>query len=164
MLLILSDPKDLEGILSRVEWSTLIFFSALFIVMEVFSNREVLQVYIYILPQHIHFHEFTITSFLQSVAKLGLLEWIGTQTEDIIRSVNPESRLTVAILLILWVSGIASAFIDNIPFTTMMIKIVTRVSSNIGLPLQPLVWALAFGTCLGGKSIILCNLFFLNYG
>lgn len=35
LLLILADPKDLEGILSRVEWSTLIFFSALFIVMEV---------------------------------------------------------------------------------------------------------------------------------
>jgi Na+/H+ antiporter NhaD/arsenite permease-like protein len=41
MLLILSDPKDLEGILSRVEWSTLIFFSALFVIMEVIQFSKV---------------------------------------------------------------------------------------------------------------------------
>lgn len=34
-LLILADRREIEGILGRVEWSTLIFFSALFIVMEV---------------------------------------------------------------------------------------------------------------------------------
>ena len=34
-LLILADRRELEGIFNRVEWSTLIFFSALFVVMEV---------------------------------------------------------------------------------------------------------------------------------
>lgn len=68
--------------------------------------------------------------------------------------VNEESRLTVATLLILWVSGLASAFIDNIPFTTMMIQIVTRLADRVSLPLQPLVWALALGTCLGGNCRI----------
>ena len=38
-LLILSDRRELEGVFNRVEWSTLIFFSALFVVMEVgFTN------------------------------------------------------------------------------------------------------------------------------
>lgn len=35
----------------------------------------------------------------------------------------------------------------------MMIKIAISLAQNkaLGLPLQPLVWALAFGACLGGK-------------
>lgn len=34
----------------------------------------------------------------------------------------------------------------------MMVKIVISLAENeaLGLPLQPLVWALAFGACLGG--------------
>lgn len=42
---------------------------------------------------------------------------------------------------------------DNIPLTTMMVKIAISLAENetLGLPLQPLVWALAFGACLGGK-------------
>lgn len=122
LLLILADREDMEAVLARVEWSTLLFFAALFILME-------------------------------SLAVLGLIEWIGQQTESLILACSEESRLAVAILIILWVSAIASAFVDNIPLTTMMVKIAISLSENkaLGLPLQPLVWALAFGACLGGK-------------
>jgi Na+/H+ antiporter NhaD/arsenite permease-like protein len=50
------------------------------------------------------------------------------------------------------VSALASAFVDNIPLTTMMVKIAISLAENeaLNLPLQPLVWALAFGACLGG--------------
>lgn len=50
------------------------------------------------------------------------------------------------------VSALASAFVDNIPLTTMMVKIVISLAENeaLGLPLHPLVWALALGACLGG--------------
>lgn len=60
-------------------------------------------------------------------------------------------------MLILWVSGLASAFIDNIPFTTMMIPVVKNLAENteLDLPLQPLVWALALGACLGGNGTII---------
>ena len=39
-------------------------------------------------------------------------------------------RLAVGIVLVLWVSGICSAFIDNIPFTTMMIPVITDLSES----------------------------------
>lgn len=66
-------------------------------------------------------------------------------------------RLAVAILLILWVSGLASAFIDNIPFTTMMIPVVKSLADDakLDLPLKPLVWALALGACLGGNGTLI---------
>lgn len=71
-------------------------------------------------------------------------------------SVEQEKRLTVAILLILWVSAAASAFVDNIPLTTMMVRIATSLADNeeLKLPLQPLVWALSFGACLGGNGTL----------
>lgn len=70
-------------------------------------------------------------------------------------SVDQENRLTVAILLILWVSAAASAFVDNIPLTTVMIKVATSLIDNqeLQLPLQPLIWALSFGACLGGEFL-----------
>lgn len=90
---------------------------------------------------------------MESLAELGLIDWIGSQTEAVILTVNEESRLAVAVLIILWVSAIASAFVDNIPLTTMMIKVSISLSEKkaLNLPLQPLIWALAFGACLGGK-------------
>lgn len=122
LLLILSDRRDIESILHRVEWSTLLFFAVLFVLME-------------------------------ALAKLGLIEWIGKQTENVILMVNEEYRLTVAILIVLWVSAIASAFVDNIPLTTMMIRLTISLSEipALNLPLQPLIWALSLGACLGGK-------------
>ena len=36
----------------------------------------------------------------------------------------------VAITLVMWVSGLSSAFIDNIPFTTMMIPVINALSEG----------------------------------
>lgn len=126
LLLILSDPHNLETVFECVEWTTLVFFAVLFVLME-------------------------------SLAKLGLIEWIGNQTESIILLVNEEFRLAVAILMVLWISAIASAFVDNIPLTTMMIRIIISLGTKeaLNLPLQPLVWALSFGACLGGNGTLI---------
>lgn len=68
-------------------------------------------------------------------------------------SVSEDYRLAVAILLLLWVSAVAGAFVDNVPLATMMVRIVTELANNpkLQIPLQPLIWALAFGACLGGR-------------
>ena len=62
--------------------------------------------------------------------------------------------MLVAIVLILWVSAIASSFIDNIPFTTATIPVIWELatSPDLCLSIRPLVWALALGACLGGKG------------
>lgn len=65
--------------------------------------------------------------------------------------------MLVAIVLILWVSAIASSFIDNIPFTTATIPVIWELanSPDLCLTLRPLVWALAFGACLGGEELVI---------
>ncbi|GAB1867112.1 P protein [Camponotus japonicus] len=126
LLLILADSEDFDGLMARVEWSTLLFFASLFVLMEALS-------------------------------RMGLITWVGKQTENFILSVNEESRLAVAILLLLWVSAFASSLVDNVPLATMMVRIASNLAQNreLGLPMQPLVWALTFGACMGGNGTLI---------
>lgn len=62
-------------------------------------------------------------------------------------------------MLILWVSGIASAFIDNIPFVATMIPLLQDLGTQMGVTdpnqLNPLWWSLALGACLGGNGTVI---------
>ncbi|CAL1545124.1 unnamed protein product [Lymnaea stagnalis] len=130
-LLVLADVTDIDALLHKVEWSTLLFFAALFILME-------------------------------ALAELGMIKTIGNGIADIVTSVDKEHRLVLAVIVILWISAIASSFIDNIPYTTAMVPVLIQLSDNpeVNLPLVPLVTALAFGACLGGNGTLIgasCN-------
>ncbi|MGG1400753.1 ArsB/NhaD family transporter [Bacillus salipaludis] len=58
-------------------------------------------------------------------------------------------------ILILWVSAIASAFIDNIPFVATMIPMIKDMGS-LGIDnLDPLWWSLSLGACLGGNGTLI---------
>jgi len=62
----------------------------------------------------------------------------------------------VAILLVLWVSAIFSAIIDNIPFTATMLPIVAYLTVSLpGVESGVLWWALALGACLGGNGTLI---------
>ena len=58
-------------------------------------------------------------------------------------------------LLILWLSAIASAFIDNIPFVATMIPMLQEMGQLSGLNLEPVWWSLALGACLGGNGTLI---------
>ncbi|MCU0586842.1 MAG: ArsB/NhaD family transporter [Syntrophobacteraceae bacterium] len=67
-----------------------------------------------------------------------------------------QGNLTVAVVMILWVSAIASAFIDNIPFTATMLPIVLFLSESFGLPRDNVLWwSLSLGACLGGNGTMI---------
>ncbi|MGG1554250.1 sodium:proton antiporter [Paenibacillus ferrarius] len=58
-------------------------------------------------------------------------------------------------MLILWLSAIASAFLDNIPFVATMIPMIHEMG-NMGVSnLEPLWWSLALGACLGGNGTLI---------
>ena len=57
--------------------------------------------------------------------------------------------------LVLWISAIASAFIDNIPFVATMIPLLKEVGQLGGLPMEPVWWALSLGACLGGNGTLI---------
>ena len=65
-----------------------------------------------------------------------------------------DADLTVTALVILWVSAIASAIVDNIPFVATMIPLIKSMAPTFGGAenLMPLWWSLALGACLGGNG------------
>lgn len=65
--------------------------------------------------------------------------------------------LAVTGLSILWVSAIASAFVDNIPFVATMIPLIKELGAQMGghEAILPLWWALSLGACLGGNGTII---------
>lgn len=63
---------------------------------------------------------------------------------------------TIALhFLILWLSAIASAFIDNIPFVATMIPLIKAMGQIGGMDVSTLWWALSLGACLGGNGTII---------
>ncbi|TVY01430.1 ArsB/NhaD family transporter [Cohnella terricola] len=70
------------------------------------------------------------------------LEWTGGDT-------------AASAMLILWLSAIASAFVDNIPFVATMIPMIQEMGTMGVTNLEPLWWSLALGACLGGNGTLI---------
>jgi Na+/H+ antiporter NhaD/arsenite permease-like protein len=129
VMLLATDRHELEKPLEHVEWSTLLFFAGLFVLVHALQYLGVI-------------------SFIGDYVTKGI-EMFGTSDDgDVV-------RLAAAILIILWVSAVASAFIDNIPYTATMIPVVLQISYELNIELGPLIWALAFGACLGGNGTLI---------
>ncbi len=62
--------------------------------------------------------------------------------------------MTLTALTILWISALASAIVDNIPFVATMIPLIKSMAPTFGGAenLMPLWWSLALGACLGGNG------------
>ena len=59
-------------------------------------------------------------------------------------------NLIVMVVIIIWLSAIASAFVDNIPFAATMVPIITTLAGTNAPMLSTLAWSLAMGTDIGG--------------
>ena len=69
ILLILADVNEMETVLEKVEWATLLFFAGLFILMEVKFHTVLFSV---------------LCKLFQVLAELGLIKFIGDRTVDLI--------------------------------------------------------------------------------
>ncbi len=62
------------------------------------------------------------------------------------------SQVMLAVAIV-WVSAIASAIVDNIPFTAAMIPVIVSIGeANPDIDIEPLFWALAMGAGFGGNA------------
>jgi Na+/H+ antiporter NhaD/arsenite permease-like protein len=55
-------------------------------------------------------------------------------------------------MLVLWLSALVSAIVDNIPYTAMMIPLIQTLGAEMDV--APLWWSLALGACLGGNATL----------
>jgi len=61
-------------------------------------------------------------------------------------------RTDVAALAVLWMSGVISAVVDNIPYTVTMVPLVQELGRSVDI--EPLIWALSLGANLGGNATV----------
>lgn len=87
---------------------------------------------------------FIVVSGLEET---GILELIAEFIEKI-----SAGNTMVMIAIILWVSAIASAFVDNIPFAATMVPVIQSLSASTGVSLHTLAWTLSIGTDIGGSA------------
>ena len=119
LILILSGVDITEMMEKEVEWTTLVFFMMLFIIVE-------------------------------GSVQTGVIMMIASWVKDL-----AGNSLTLAIILIIWVSAFASAIIDNIPFTATMLPVVAYLTRTIPDAGNTLWWALSLGACLGGNGTLI---------
>ena len=119
IFLVLVSGMNLEKAMEEIEWSTLMFFVGLFILVG-------------------------------ALEEYGVIEWIAHHV-----FLNVGNNPYVVILVVEWVAGIASGFLDNIPFTITMIPIIEIMNEQNPHFQNLLWWALALGACLGGNITII---------
>lgn len=125
-VLLVITKAHFEKILHEVDWSTLIFFTGLFIIVGI--------------AQHV-----------------GLINILSSAAINL-----TGGNFWNTYIMIIWLSGISSAFVDNIPFTATMIPLVETINAdpNIALTVRefqvsPLWWALALGADFGGNGTLI---------
>ena len=113
---------DVDHALEKIEWSTLFFFMALFIVV-------------------------------CGASECGLMDKIGG-----FLSLMEGWPVPVVVLVIMWVSAIAAAVMNNVSFTAAMVTVVATFigsspafSGNVACS-ELLWWGLALAVCLGGNA------------
>jgi len=109
---------DINGVLRRIEWSVLVFFAALFVIVGGLEASGVLSRFVNLIEN----------AYIIPPALFGVV--------------------------LLWFSAGLSAFVDNVPITIALIPVLQGLGAN-GVDIQPLWWALAFGTGFGGNGTII---------
>lgn len=62
------------------------------------------------------------------------------------------SNLYIMVAIIIWLSAVASALVDNIPFAATMVPVIKSLAMAQGVDLSVLTWALSMGTDIGGSA------------
>jgi Na+/H+ antiporter NhaD/arsenite permease-like protein len=111
---------DMHRMLHEVDWTTLVFFIGIFVLVG-------------------------------GLEATGVIAWIAGIIGDL-----AGGNLALATILMVWVPGIASGIVANIPFTVAALPIADYLTATIpGAENQILYWALILGADLGGNATYL---------
>lgn len=119
-LLLVWVRPDIEHMVQEVDWTTLVFFMALFILVG-------------------------------GIEEVGLIQMVAGAIGHL-----AGDNLTVALLLMVWITGVASGIVANIPFTIAALPVADFLTRTIpGAQNQVLYWALIAGADFGGNATYL---------
>ena len=111
---------DVDEMIGAVDWTTLVFFMSLFIVVG-------------------------------SIQEVGLISLIASQIGLFIGD-----NLTLAMIMITWLSALLSMVIANIPFTAAMLPVIAYLTQIIpGADSKVLFYCLSIGAAMGGNGSLI---------
>ena len=84
---------------------------------------------------------------IAGVEKVGIIQWLSNKVISLTRG-----NLTLTTLVVLWISGISCAFINNISYTISIVPVIHNIGTATSFNLNPIWWALSLGACLGGNA------------
>lgn len=111
----------------EIEWPTLTFFAFLFIIVGAAVETGLIA---------------TLAGALQAAILAGR-DTLG---------LGEAGTLFFAAVLVLWVAGVLSSLMDNIPFVAVSIPIIATLVATLPGDGRVLWWALSLGACLGGNG------------
>jgi Na+/H+ antiporter NhaD/arsenite permease-like protein len=125
LLMVITKARP-ERVFHEVDWSTLIFFTGLFIIVGAAEHAGTIEL---------------LSSTALSIT--GGDPWF-------------------TLIMVIWLSALASAFVDNIPFTATMIPMIQTLNADPTIAgtfgnfqFSPLWWALSLGANLGGNGTLI---------
>lgn len=118
-ILLFISKLDPEEIFIEIEWNTIFFFVALFVLVG-------------------------------GLEEVGALDYLAEQLVHF-----TDGNIILLTFIVLFVSAIASAFLDNIPFVATMIPLLMKLGAISGGDMTPVWWALSLGACLGGNGTLI---------
>jgi Na+/H+ antiporter NhaD/arsenite permease-like protein len=125
-LMVLADIENIEYLLHKVEWGTLMFFAALFVLLEGLEQLGLVDW----VGGHISNYIEQVPEEHRLVAAIVIIVWVSAIVSAIIDSI-PYTTAMIPIIIKL------------------------GSNKALKLPLRPLVYSLAFGTGLGGNGTII---------
>ena len=134
---LLSRPLGLEGATIALTGAVVLMIVAREDVHEIFNTVEWPTLFFFI----------GLFILVGAVVKTGIIADLATGVLSI-----TGGRTDVAALVVLWMSGLISAIVDNIPYTVTMVPLIQALGQNVDR--EPLIWALALGANFGGNATI----------
>ncbi len=89
---------------------------------------------------------------VESLVETGFIDMLSA---FVLKTTHNQPKSTA--MAVLWLSGVFSAFVDNVPFVATMIPMLERIGLVItkASQIDPIWWAMSLGTCLGGNGTLI---------
>jgi Na+/H+ antiporter NhaD/arsenite permease-like protein len=134
---LLSRPLGLEGATIALTGAVVLMIVAREDVHEIFNTVEWPTLFFFI----------GLFILVGAVVKTGIISDLATGVLSL-----TGGRSDVAALVVLWMSAVISAIVDNIPYTVTMVPLIQELGQTVDR--EPLIWALALGANFGGNATI----------
>lgn len=135
---VVARPLQLEGATIAITGAVLLMIVARVDVHEILKTVEWPTLFFFI----------GLFMLVGGVVKAGIIAGIAQSALQV-----TGGDVRVASVLLLWMSAIISAIVDNIPYAATMIPLVQEMGRTIEV--EPLIWALSLGANLGGNATII---------